>query len=141
MVPVDKALEIVLSHTPVLPAEEVDLPSAVGRVLAEDVHADLDMPPFDRSAMDGYAVRAADVAHAPVVRQDQELVAAVAVLGKAVRQRHAAVRLRAVAVGVTAQPAARRAERIPGLHGYVLRDTARAAWLRQERGDRRHRHQ
>jgi molybdopterin molybdotransferase len=67
VIPVDKALEIVLGHTPVLPAEEVDLPSAVGRVLAEDIHADLDMPPFDRSAMDGYAVRAADVAHAPVV--------------------------------------------------------------------------
>ena len=67
MVPVDKALEIVLDHTPVLPAEEVDLPSAVGRVLAEDIYADLDMPPFDRSAMDGYAVRAADVARAPVV--------------------------------------------------------------------------
>jgi len=67
VLPVDKALEIVLGHTPVLPADEVDLPNAVGRVLAEDVHADLDLPPFDRSAMDGYAVRAADVAHAPVV--------------------------------------------------------------------------
>jgi len=67
VIPVDKALEIVLAHTPVLPAEEVDLPSSVGRVLAEDIHADLDMPPFDRSAMDGYAVRAADVARAPVV--------------------------------------------------------------------------
>jgi len=67
VIPVDKALEIVLAHTPVLPAEEVDLPSSVGRVLAEDIHADLDMPPFDRSAMDGYAVHAADVARAPVV--------------------------------------------------------------------------
>ena len=67
MIPVGKALEIVLDHTPVLPAEEADLADAVGRVLAEDVHADLDMPPFDRSAMDGYAVRAADVAHPPVV--------------------------------------------------------------------------
>jgi molybdopterin molybdotransferase len=67
VLPVDKALEIVLGHTPVLPAEEVDLLNAVGRVLAEDVHADLDMPPFDRSAMDGYAVRAEDVAQAPVV--------------------------------------------------------------------------
>src|SRR5256885_9148694 len=64
---VDKAWTIVWAHPRVLPAEEVDLPSAVGRVLAEDVHADLDMPPFDRSAMDGYAVRAADVARAPVV--------------------------------------------------------------------------
>ena len=67
VVPVDKALEIVLGHTPVLPAEEVELPNALGRVLGEDVHADHDMPPFDRSAMDGYAVRSADVTQAPVV--------------------------------------------------------------------------
>jgi molybdopterin molybdotransferase len=38
----------------------------LGRVLAEIVTADQDMPPFDRSAMDGYAVRDADVASAPV---------------------------------------------------------------------------
>jgi molybdopterin molybdotransferase len=66
VIPVEQALEIVLDHTPVLPTEESDLAHAVGRVLAEDVHADLDMPSFDRSAMDGYAVRAAEVAHAPV---------------------------------------------------------------------------
>ena len=66
-VSVDEALEIVLAHTPRLPAEEVLLPDALGRVLAEDVRADADMPPFDRSAMDGYAVRASDVASAPVV--------------------------------------------------------------------------
>jgi len=67
VVPVDKALEIVLGHTPVLPAEEVALGHALGRVLAENVTSDIDLPPFDRSAMDGYAVRASDVAHAPVV--------------------------------------------------------------------------
>jgi molybdopterin molybdotransferase len=67
LIPVDEALAIVLSHTPSLPEEEVLLTDALGRVLAEPVSADLDMPPFDRSAMDGYAVRAADVAQAPVV--------------------------------------------------------------------------
>ncbi len=66
MIPVDKALEIVLSHTPLLPSEEVLLTDALGRVLAEDVRCDSDMPPFDRSAMDGYALRAADAAEAPV---------------------------------------------------------------------------
>jgi molybdopterin molybdotransferase len=65
VIPVDKALEIVLAHTPALPAEEVALTDAVGRVLAEDVHSDIDLPPFDRSAMDGYALRAADAAHVP----------------------------------------------------------------------------
>ncbi|HSY89689.1 MAG TPA: molybdopterin molybdenumtransferase MoeA, partial [Verrucomicrobiae bacterium] len=49
-----------------LPAEQVALPEAIGRVLAEDLHARLTQPPFAASAMDGYAVRAADVASAPV---------------------------------------------------------------------------
>lgn len=49
-----------------LPAEQVALPLAAGRVLAEDVLARLTQPPFDASAMDGYAVRAADIAHLPV---------------------------------------------------------------------------
>jgi len=66
VIPVEQALDIVLSHTPVLPSEEVDLSESVGRVLAEDVRSDVEMPPFDRAAMDGYAVRARDVAHAPV---------------------------------------------------------------------------
>lgn len=67
MLPVEDALEIVLAHTPRLAADEVELADALGRILAEEVRADADMPPFDRSAMDGYAVRAADVADAPVV--------------------------------------------------------------------------
>ena len=67
MIPVDAALDIVLKHTPSLGAEEVPLSEALGRVLAEDVSTDSDLPPFDRSAMDGYAVRASDVARAPVV--------------------------------------------------------------------------
>jgi molybdopterin molybdotransferase len=66
-VSVGDALRIVLEHTPRLGAEDVLLPGALGRVLAEDVRADADMPPFDRAAMDGYAVRAADVASAPAV--------------------------------------------------------------------------
>ncbi len=45
-----------------LPAETVDLPHALFRVLAADVTADRPMPPFDRSAMDGFACRRADTA-------------------------------------------------------------------------------
>ena len=62
MISVEQALEIVLREAPALPAEEVPLDEALGRVLARDVAADRDLPPFDRSAMDGYALRAADVA-------------------------------------------------------------------------------
>ena len=49
---------------PVDRAEDVSLQDASGRVLAEDVVADTDVPPFDRAAMDGYAVRAGDTAGA-----------------------------------------------------------------------------
>ncbi len=47
-------------HTRVLSAEPVDLLACVGRVLAEDVRAEVDVPGFPRSAMDGYAVRGED---------------------------------------------------------------------------------
>ncbi|HET7207346.1 MAG TPA: gephyrin-like molybdotransferase Glp [Terriglobales bacterium] len=46
-------------------AEESDLLSSIGRVLAEPVHADRDFPPFNRAARDGYAVRSADLASIP----------------------------------------------------------------------------
>src|SRR5579883_2989577 len=61
---VDEALARILAQIPVLPAEEVVLTEALGRVLAEDVYADIDVPPFHNSAMDGYAVIAADTAGA-----------------------------------------------------------------------------
>jgi molybdopterin molybdotransferase len=66
LIPVEEALEIVRQETPVLPFEEVALEEALGRILAESVRSDGDMPRFDRAAMDGYALRAADVAAAPV---------------------------------------------------------------------------
>jgi len=65
MIPPDEALRIVLDHTPRLEAVEVPLIDAVGACLAEPVAGDLDLPPFDKSAMDGYAVRAGDVAETP----------------------------------------------------------------------------
>jgi len=60
MIPVPEAIRIVEEQTPRLPADSVALASARGRVLAEDVVADTDLPPFDRALMDGYAVRAVD---------------------------------------------------------------------------------
>jgi molybdopterin molybdotransferase len=65
VISVARALEIVLTSAPVLPAEEVDLAVAAGRVLAEDVASDIDLPPFVRAAMDGFAVRAADILSLP----------------------------------------------------------------------------
>ncbi len=63
---VAEALERVLAHAAPLPAEEVPLADAAGRVLAGDLTALRTQPPADVSAMDGYAVRAADVANVPV---------------------------------------------------------------------------
>ncbi len=58
------AREIILAETRPLPPETVELRSALGRVLAEPVQAPHDVPPFDSSAMDGFAVRAADTGEA-----------------------------------------------------------------------------
>lgn len=63
---VEEALQRLLQAVPALdaPVEEAPLEEADGRVLASDVVAGLDVPGFDNSQMDGYAVRAADVAAA-----------------------------------------------------------------------------
>src|ERR1051325_430631 len=66
MISVAEAIQIVRQQTHTLPVEQVSLQHALGRVLAQDVVADSDMPPFDRSQMDGYAVRAVDAQAAPV---------------------------------------------------------------------------
>src|SRR5712692_6465966 len=65
MIPVSEAIRIVLQHTPRLESEAAALGDAMSRVLAEEIIADSDLPPFDRAQMDGYAVRAADVAGFP----------------------------------------------------------------------------
>jgi molybdopterin molybdotransferase len=65
MIPVKEAIEIVLQQTPKLDTESVPISESHGRILAADIIADTDLPPFDRAQMDGYAVRAADVANTP----------------------------------------------------------------------------
>jgi molybdopterin molybdotransferase len=66
MIPVSKALKIIAEETPLLGLERIALEDSIGRILAEDVVADSDLPPFNRSQMDGYAVKAADTKDAPV---------------------------------------------------------------------------
>ena len=66
LLPVADALAQVLQDASPLPAENAPLAEAAGRVLAADVAARITQPPADVSAMDGYAVRAEDVARAPV---------------------------------------------------------------------------
>jgi molybdopterin molybdotransferase len=65
---VEEALALVLRAAGPLEAERVGLEEAAGRVLAEDARSAVDLPPFDRSAMDGFAVRAADTAQGVPLR-------------------------------------------------------------------------
>jgi len=65
LIEVYEAIQILADATSPLGREEVDLENAQGRVLAEPIRADRDSPPTDRSAMDGFAVKAADLAGGP----------------------------------------------------------------------------
>ena len=58
--PIEAALKALLADVMPLSAEQIALSDAAGRVMAESVTATLDVPPFDNSAMDGYALRAMD---------------------------------------------------------------------------------
>lgn len=65
MISVEEALTRILDHFAALPSETVALSEAFGRVLAKDITARVTQPPHAVSAMDGYAVRAEDVAAVP----------------------------------------------------------------------------
>jgi len=60
MISVEEALEKILSFVEVLDPEEKPILGCLGQVLVEDVYADIDIPPWDNSAMDGYAIKAED---------------------------------------------------------------------------------
>jgi molybdenum cofactor synthesis domain-containing protein len=66
MISVAEAIQIVKEQTRRLATEKVAIHESLDRVLAEDIVADTDLPPFNRSQMDGYAVRAEDTNDAPV---------------------------------------------------------------------------
>jgi molybdopterin molybdotransferase len=63
MIPFEEALKLVLDNSGEPEVEEVSIDGAVGHVLASDVHSDIDMPPFNRSAMDGFAISGDDLRH------------------------------------------------------------------------------
>src|SRR5436189_6358481 len=65
LIPVAEAKERILKGATALSRENIPLHQCAGRVLAADVNAKRDQPPFPASAMDGYAVRFADVEAAP----------------------------------------------------------------------------
>ncbi len=65
MISIYEALKIIERETFTLESETIDLSGAVNRVLAETVKADMDLPPFDRSQMDGFAVQSKDLKSVP----------------------------------------------------------------------------
>lgn len=76
MIPVEEARARVLSALPPAEPVEVTTADALGLVLARDVVSPTDVPPFDNSAMDGYAIRLADVPSVPMTLPVSEDVAA-----------------------------------------------------------------
>jgi molybdopterin molybdotransferase len=60
MLGIDDAINIILEQTPYLAEKDIALAEADGYILRRDALSDLDLPPFDRARMDGYALRAAD---------------------------------------------------------------------------------
>ena len=63
MIPYEQAVEIVRNNAVRLGIESVSLQASLNRVLRQEVASDVDMPPFDKSAMDGYACRRLDLAN------------------------------------------------------------------------------
>ncbi|MFW6053368.1 MAG: molybdopterin molybdenumtransferase MoeA, partial [Persicimonas sp.] len=64
MITVDEALNLLTEHISPLEAERIGIQDALYRVAAEQMAAGIELPPFAQSAMDGYAVRAGDLADA-----------------------------------------------------------------------------
>jgi molybdopterin molybdotransferase len=89
LISVEDALAQILSQVLPLEPETVPILDALGRVLTEEIVSDIDIPPFDNSAMDGYAVRSQDItaatAHTAVWLQVIGYVAAGRVADEAVR--------------------------------------------------------
>jgi molybdopterin molybdotransferase len=71
MLSIAEARELVLAAVKPLPSEDVALIEALGRVLAEEVRSDADLPPFDSSAMDGFAIVAGPAADLEIVGESR----------------------------------------------------------------------
>ncbi len=66
MIEYEEALNMILKNAKRLPSEMVPIEESIGRVLDEDIFSQIEMPPFNKSAMDGYALRAEDIKNAPI---------------------------------------------------------------------------
>ncbi len=60
LISIPDAINLIFQNLPSLSSEEINIEYALGRVLSEDIVSNIDMPPFDKSAVDGYAVKIKD---------------------------------------------------------------------------------
>ena len=60
MIKIDKAMNIILENTKTMKLVEMDIVNSLNKVLGEDIHSNDTLPPFDKSAMDGYALKSYD---------------------------------------------------------------------------------
>lgn len=65
MITVNRAKKLLTENTPRLEGGSLELKHALGFITAQDIYSPIDLPPFENSAMDGYAVRSCDVASTP----------------------------------------------------------------------------
>ncbi|MFP4376207.1 MAG: hypothetical protein ACLFP4_04120, partial [Spirochaetales bacterium] len=84
MIPLPEALSLLDEQLQTLPTERVPLAEALGRYLAQPLRARFALPPFSKSAMDGFAVRKADLDSGMTEFRILETVAAGAVPSQAV---------------------------------------------------------
>ncbi len=66
MIPISTALKIIKKRVGKLSFEKIEIAQSCGRFLAEEIRADMDLPPFNRSQMDGFAVKVNNTKNAPV---------------------------------------------------------------------------
>ncbi len=76
MIKIEEALQLIQQNLIKMGAEKIKLSEGLHRVLAEDIYARDTLPPFDKSAMDGYAIKSEDTLSAPVVLQIQGIIPA-----------------------------------------------------------------
>ncbi|MGH7129899.1 MAG: gephyrin-like molybdotransferase Glp, partial [Planctomycetaceae bacterium] len=75
MLTVDEALSLILREVQPFPPQRVPIVEAFGLALAEDVVSEVDSPPFDKSLMDGFAVRSGDVTAGAALKIIEEVAA------------------------------------------------------------------
>lgn len=119
LVEIERARRMVLEHVDQLSATEIELNDALGRILAEDVVSEQPVPEFDNSAMDGFAVRSADLAAA-----DDDAPVTLAVVGESRAGKPSDRELRAgEAIGIsTGAMLPRGADAVVRIESVIARD-------------------